>query len=87
MIRTLPCCGHEVNSVTELKAGSTHVLPKKGDLTICYNCGSWYRYTTPHTVRPFIAADLADFKPETIDHMRRTTRIIKRRGRLGKKDE
>lgn len=81
---TLPCCGHEVEYNTELRTGSNHVLPKEGDVTVCYNCGSWLRHLEEGGIRQFVATDMSDFSPKALDQMRRATRLIKRRGRLGK---
>ena len=82
MNRTMPCCGHKISVHTELKAGGNHVLPKKGDATVCFNCGSWHRYTDDKGgMRPFSQRDIKAFPPEVIAAMRRTTRMIKKRGR------
>ena len=83
MRRKLPCCGYKPNTQEEIKMGSNHVLPKKGDATICYNCGSWHIYKDDnYNTRPFTAEDLLGFDDDELHIMRRATKAIKRRGRM-----
>lgn len=76
------CCGYLASVETEIKTGR-HVIPKKGDATICNNCGSWHRYVDDTgTTRRFDAKDYPEFSDELIRQMRAMTRVIKKRGRL-----
>lgn len=85
MIRPLPCCGYKGNAATIIKLGSTHVFPKKGDVSICANCGCWHLFIdNEHGTRPFTVDDLDAIDDADLKAMRHVTRLIKRRGRLEK---
>ena len=82
----LSCCGYVVDAHSEVRVDNCQhrdVLPRKGDATICLNCGSWHRYKdNKGNTRPFDARDLEDFPDDQLHIMRRATRLIKKRGRM-----
>jgi hypothetical protein len=58
-----PSCKKQLDASTTVGGGSD--APKAGDLSICFSCGAWLRFTGPLSVVCLLADEFHELEPET----------------------
>lgn len=82
-----PACGYIMDTVSNVSENNN--TPKKGDVTVCLNCGDVLQFKKDLTVEPIgkgVMGKIIEATPNAYVHLQRASNFIKKRGFLNKKN-